>query len=329
MLILTKEDVRQALPMNETIAAMKAAFAAFSSGKADVPLRSRVQIPPHEATSLIMPAYFQDQNNEALAVKIVSIHPHNPGKDLPLIHAAVIVIEADTGRPIALLEGSALTAIRTGAASGAATDLLARADCRVAAIFGAGVQGKTQLEAVCMVRPIKTVWVYDPRGDSVHKFIQEIAGLGNIPTDIQAANSPEEAISQADVICCATTSTDPVFSDHHLKPDVHINGVGSYTPEMQEIPNETILRARLIVDSRQAALSEAGDIIQPIQEQIITERHIQAELGEIVVGEKPGRLDPNQMTLFKSVGLAVQDAAAAQLALQNAKQMGLGNLVTL
>ena len=156
-----------------------------------------------------------------------------------------------------------------------------------------------------------------------------MAGQGPIPNDLQPASDSQEVASQADIICCATTSQSPVFNDQHLKPGVHINGVGSYTPEMQEVPPETVQRAALIVDSRPAALSEAGDIIQPIRAGRITEDHIQAELGEIVLGDKPGRINANQITFFKSVGNAVQDAAAAQLALENASKMGLGQNVPL
>jgi ornithine cyclodeaminase len=324
MLILTREEVRQALPMVEMIAATKKAYAALSAGKAEVPLRSCLEIHPHEATSLFMPAYLHSDYGEALTVKIVSLFPHNTERDLPFIHAAVLVLRADTGQPLALLEGSSLTAIRTGAASGAASDILARPDSQVVGIFGAGVQSRTQLEAVCSIRPIQKVLIYDPRQDQVKKFINEMADQGPIPSDLRSADNSKEVISQADIICCATTSLSPVFSNKNLKPGVHINGVGSYTPEMQEIPPETVQRATLIVDSRPAALSEAGDIIQPIKDGLITEKHIQAELGEIVLGIKPGRTDADQIIFFKSVGNAVQDAAAAQLALENAQKKGLG-----
>jgi ornithine cyclodeaminase len=329
MLILSKEEVRQALPMSEMITATKDAFAALSSGKAEVPLRGHLSIPPHEGTTLFMPAYLQHDTGEALAVKTVSIFPHNLDRNLPLIHAAVLVLEADTGRPMALLEGGALTAIRTGAVSGAATDFLARSDSQVVGIFGAGVQSRTQLEAVCNTRPIQKVFVYDPQINLGEIFIQEMAGQGTIPSDLSLAKDPQEAVSKADVICCATTSNTPVFNDQHLKAGVHINGVGSYTPDMQEIPPETIQRSLLVVDSRQAALSEAGDIIKPIEEGRITAEHIQAELGEIILGDKPGRGDAKQITFFKSVGNAVQDAAAAQLALHNAQKMGLGQNIPL
>jgi ornithine cyclodeaminase len=324
MLILSREEVQQALPMEAMITATKNAYAAISAGKAVVPQRIHLPISPHEGMSLFMPAYLQHEGEEALAVKTVSVFPKNTGRNLPIIHGVVLVLEADTGRPAALLEGGSLTAIRTGAASGAGTDILARTDARVVALFGAGVQGRTQLEAVCTVRQIEKVLVYDPQPDTLHKFIDEMAGFGPVPADIKPAESPREAVSNADVICCATTSNQPVFDDQDLNAGVHINGVGSYTPQMQEIPSQTVQRAALFVDFRNAALKEAGDIIQAIQAGFIDERHIQAELGEVISGERPGRANADQITFFKSVGVAVQDAVAARLALENARHMGLG-----
>jgi len=328
MIILNASDVRKALPMKETIETMKQAFAAFSDGRAEVPLRARLRVPPHDALSLFMPAFIQDVQGEALAVKVVSLFPHNTQIGLPLIHAVVLVLEADTGRPLALVEGGSLTAIRTGAASGAATDLLARPNSRVAAIFGAGVQGRTQLAAVCSVRPIQTAWVYDVNPQRANEFIAEMAGQGPVPADLRIAANPSQAVADADVVCTATTTTAPVFEDADLKSGVHINGVGAYTPEMQEIPAETVARARVVVDSVSAAQAEAGDLIRAIQLGKITPDHIHAEIGEIVLGRKPGRASPTQVTFFKSVGIAVQDAAAARLALHNAQILGLGQQVS-
>lgn len=327
MIVLQADDVRKALPMDETIRAMKRAFASLSDGRAQVPLRAKLEVPAHEGESLFMPAFVDDAEGEALAVKVVSVFPRNVQQGLPTLHAAVLVLEASTGRPIALLEGGALTAIRTGAASGAATDLLARPDSQVAAIFGAGVQARTQLEAICTVRPIQTVWIYDLVPAMVDDFIAEMAGRGSIPADLRAATSSQQAVADADVICTATTSFKSVFADADLKPGVHINGVGSYTPEMQEVPAETVARALVVIDAREAALAEAGDLIQPIQQGIISKKHIHAELGEIVSGRKHGRTHSEQVTFFKSVGVAVQDAAAAHLAMQNAQAQGLGQQV--
>jgi alanine dehydrogenase len=335
MIILNAEDVRRALPMTQVVEAMKRAFAALSAGQAEVPLRARLPVPPYQAVSLFMPAFVDAGTNEhqdqALAVKVASIYPHNPERGLPLIFAAVLVLEPDTGRVMAMLEGSSLTAIRTGAAAGAATDLLAREDCRVAAIFGAGAQGRTQLEAICAVRSIQTAYIYDPDPQRLQKFIHEMEKNIAIRTNLRAANDPIEAVAQADILCTATTSTTPVFPDSALKPGVHINGMGSYTPEMAEIPAETVARARTVVDSRLSALAEAGDLIQPIRRGLISEQDTLAgaisELGEIVLGRRPGRESPTQITFFKSVGNAVQDAVAAQVALQNAIRQGLGQQI--
>lgn len=327
MLILTADEVRQALPMREAIEAMKHAYASLSDGKADAPLRTRLPIPPHNGLALFMPAYVQTDETEALAVKIVSIHPENPSHGLPYIHAAVVVLEANTGRAVALLEGGSLTAIRTGAGSGAAMDLLARKDSRTVAIFGAGVQGRTQLEAACAVREIESAWVYDANRESAEKFASEMAGRGRVPKDLRVAESPAQAAKEADIICTATTSTHPVFTDADVKSGAHISAIGSYTPEMQEVPAETVARAKVVVDSRSATLAETGDLLKPMQTGLFDESHIHGELGEIVLGRKSGRVSETEITYFKSVGIAVQDAMAAQLALRNAEKMGLGQKV--
>ncbi|MGD2157889.1 MAG: hypothetical protein PVG14_07090 [Anaerolineales bacterium] len=328
MIVLNAQEVYQSLPIVNAINAMKDAFAAFSNKNAEVPLRTHLPITPYNGVSLFMPAFVMDENREAFCIKAVSVYPDNVARDLPIINAAILLFEASTGRVLALLEGSSLTAIRNGAASGAATDHLARPDCHVAAIFGAGVQGRFQLLAICEVRPVKTVWIYDPNPKKTQKFIDEISEKDSIPSDLRAANSPEEAVADADLICTATTSSIPVFKNESLKPGVHINGVGSYTPEMQEIPSKTVQRARVVVDSREAALAEAGDIIQPIESKQISSSHIHAELGEIILDQKVGRSSRNQITFFKSVGIAVQDALAAQNAYQNALELGIGqNLI--
>jgi ornithine cyclodeaminase len=236
-------------------------------------------------------------------------------------------LEANTGKPIALLEGSSLTAIRTGAASGLATDILSRPDSHVAAIFGAGAQGRTQLEAICTVRTIEQVWVYDSSQKSAEAFMSELAGMDPIPHDVRIAKTSEEAIQQADIICTATTSISPVFDDSKLKPGVHISAIGSYTPEMQEIPSETMRRAHIVVDSLSATLAETGDLVIPIRAGLIKTEDIDTELGEILLGRKPGRKSPDEITLFKSVGVAVQDAMAAQVAMENAQKLGLGQTI--
>lgn len=324
MLLLTAADVRRALPMREAIEAAKKAFAALSAGRAQVPLRTRLPVSAEGAVSIFMPAFVSGEDDTSLAVKVVSLFPTNPDRGLPYIQAAVLVLEPETGRAVGLVEGSSLTAIRTGAAGGAAVDLLSRSDSRILAIFGAGAQGRTQAEAACAVRDIETIWIFDADSMRASTLAKELAGAGRAPSDVRVAVSPAQAVAQADVVCTATTSPTPVFADSDLKSGVHISAIGSYTPAMQEIPGETVSRARLFVDSRPAAIAETGDLIQPIRAGLFTQEHIQGELGEIVLGRCAGRQSPTEVTLFKSVGVAVQDAVAATLALSNARRLGLG-----
>lgn len=321
MLILKAEDVKTTVPMKEAIEAMKKAYASLSDRSAVVPQRIHLSIPDKNAISLFMPAYMKNNDDEALAVKVVSLFPNNPARGLAYIQAAVLVIESDTGRAMALLEGSTLTAIRTGAGSGTSIDLLARKDSKVLAIFGAGPQGKTQLEAACAVRDIEKVFIYNPTQAKAEKFVEEMSAIHK---NIHMAKNPQEAIEQADIICTATGSKQPVFDDKDVKAGTHISAIGAYTPEMQELPIETVARSKIVVDYYDTVISEAGDIVKAMQANLITEKNIHAELGEIVLGKKVGRENDNEITFFKSVGNAVQDAVAAQVALKNAKKMNIG-----
>lgn len=324
---LSANEVRQALPMAEAIAGMKAAYAELSTGRAVAPLRAHLGIPDHGGTTLVMPAFLPEAS--ALAVKIVSVFPRNAARGEPVIYGLVLVLEAGSGRPLAILEGGALTAIRTGAASGAATDILARPEASVAALIGSGVQARTQLEAICTVRPIREVRLYGVNRQQAAEFAAEMAGRGPIPPTIHLTDSPDEAVQGADVICAATSSATPVFNGRSLSPGAHVNAIGAYLPSMREVDTETVRRSLVVVDARTAVLAEAGDLIIPIQAGEIEAGHIHAELGKIVAGQKTGRTSPQQITFFKSVGLAVQDAMAAQIALRNAEAAGLGKEIEL
>lgn len=325
MIFLSAADVRRALPMKEAIATQKRAYAALVTGEAALPLRTAVTIPAQDAVILFMPARVSTD----LGAKIVSVFPNNAQKGLPMIHGVVIMLDAETGQPAAVMDATYLTALRTGAASGAATDILARPDAATAAIFGAGVQARTQLEAVCTVRSIKRAWIYDRNTESAERMAAELAGRDPIPTDLRVAKSPREAVTEADIICTATTSTTPVYDGRDIKPGTHVNGIGSYTPTMQENDAELVRRALVVIDSRESALAEAGDLIIPLHAGIIGEDHIHAELGEIVVGRKPGRTSAEQITFFKSCGIAVQDVVAGGEVLRRAKEMNLGTKIAL
>ena len=323
MLILDREAVRRALPMEAAIEAMRQAFAAFCEGRAVVPERIHLDVERHEGVTLVMPAFVQGED-EALAVKVVSLFAGNQARGLARIQAAVLALEPDTGRPLAVLEGATLTALRTGAACGLATDILARPNARSVAILGAGVQARTQLEAVCCVRRVETVWVFDVEGARARAFADEMASLVR---DIETAATAAEAVREADIVCAATTSATPVFADEDICPGTHINAIGSFKPSVQEIPSATVVRSLVVVDSREAALAETGDLLIPIGQGLMSAEDIHAELGELVLGRKPGRTSPDQVTLFKSVGIAVQDAVAASHALRRARDLGLGEEV--
>lgn len=320
--ILSAADVRQALPMPQAIASMKEAFRQLSTGQVEMPLRGRLTIPDQEALALFMPAYLSESHE--LAVKIVSIFPHNPGRGQPMIYASVLVLDETTGRALALLEGTTLTAIRTGAAGGASAAVLARPEAKVLAVLGSGVQARTGCEAVCAVREIQEVRVYSPNQQHAEQFAQEMQE--KISAKIVLVNSPAEAVQPADIVYTATTSSTPTFNGADLRPGTHVIGVGSYTPAMQEVDFATVKNSLVVVDSRISAAAEAGELIQAAQAGH-TRPEDWVELGEIIEGVKPGRSSDTQITFFKSVGLAAQDVVAARLALRQAEQLGLGQLV--
>ncbi|NTV81295.1 MAG: hypothetical protein HGA24_07730 [Candidatus Aminicenantes bacterium] len=305
---IATEEILRKVTTAEAIRAVREALAELSTGRALVPDRTSLEIPELRTTALVMPAYIPRTGR--IGVKLISLCEDNPAKGLPLAQAVTVVMDAEDGAPLAVLDASYLTAVRTGAAAGVATDVLARRDARVAAIFGAGVQGRTQLEAIAAVRPIRKAFVIDVDRRAAAEFARDMgARLG---LDVEPAPSPE-ALREADIISTATTSVAPVFSDRDLKPGVHINAIGSSKPHVREIPGETVRRARVFVDQRRACLEEAGDLIIPLRQGLIREDHIRAEIGEVLAGLKPGRGSDDEVTLFKSVGNAVLDLAVANL----------------
>lgn len=322
--VLTGSDVRNSVTMRECIDVMKTAFELLSVGKSVVPQRLVMEIPPAAGRLLIMPSFVQKYQHAGL--KLVSLFHENPARGLPLIQAVMMLVDALDGRIRALLDGEVLTALRTGGASGLATDFLARKDAKIAAIFGAGVQAETQLTAICAVRPIKKVLVFGGNRKKAAVFTGRMRDRFEIPVSV--AKSPEQ-LREAQIICTATTSSNPVFSDAHIAAGVHINGVGAYRANMREVPGETVKRAKVIVDQRTACLTEAGDIAIPIQQCQIDEKHIFAELGEVVSGARKGRVSPDEITFFKSVGNAVQDLALAHHVFQTAEKLNLGQLIKL
>lgn len=262
--------------------------------------------------TLFMPAYLG--RTQDLGAKIVSFYGDNPRRGLPAISAVVLVFDSETGMPKALMDAGYLTALRTGAASGLATELLARRDATVLTIFGAGAQAPLQIDAIRCVRPIREVRVVSRRRESAQRLADQIQGV-----EVRVFEDRSAAVAGAHIIIAATTSTTPVFDGHDVEPGTHINGIGSYTPEMQEVDATVVQRAKIVVDSREAALAEAGDLIIPLRQKTIRQDQVYAELGEIVNGTKPGRTSDTEITFFKSVGVAVQDVAVARRVLRAAE----------
>jgi alanine dehydrogenase len=318
-LYLGGDDVRRALPMISAIEAMRSAFKDLASGAVDMPLRTRFAS-PGKGVVLIMPS--QSAGSARLALKLLTLYEGNRAAGLPLIQALVILIDTETGTPLSILDGAALTALRTGGASGVATDALARPDATVAAIFGAGVQARAQLEAVAAVRPLREARVFDPDKDAAASFARDMAPkLGIV---VRVASDTSSALRGADIVGTATTSRTPVFDDRDVADGAHINAVGVYQPEKAEIPPQTVCRARVIVDQREAALEEAGDLLQPLAAGLIGRDRFETELGDVLLNRAEGRRSASEITLFKSVGLAVQDLYAASLAYENALRAGFG-----
>jgi len=319
-LYLSADDVRRALPMSAAIAAMREAFTQLSNGQVTLPPRQHIAVPDEHGVALVMACHSAAQ--KLFSLKFITLFDQNRSKGLPLIQSLVILTDGTTGQHLAVMDGAALTAIRTGAASGLATQVLARPDAGIVAIFGAGVQARTQLEAVACARSIGTAYVYDPDAAAADRFAAEISRQLNLP--VERAASPKDALENADVVCTATTSSSPVFDDGDVNRGIHINAIGSYRPDVTEIPPATVCRARVVVDHRPSASEEAGDLLVPLKQGLITESHFHTELGEILAGKAKGRSSAAEITLFKSVGVAIQDLCAAARALENARRLGLG-----
>jgi ornithine cyclodeaminase len=329
MLILNASQVRQTLPMPAAVEAMKRAFLAISSGEADMPLRSHMDVAGGSGTSLVMPAHVVTEETDSLAVKIVSVIGSNPQKGLPRIIATILAIDPETGEPVALIEGTTVTAIRTAAASAAATDALARADSKTLAVIGAGVQAREHIAAIHCVRDVRRTFVVARDPAQAEHLVEDMSAADPAIRDITICESADEAVAQADIVCTVTTSAEPVFSPNAIRPGTHINAVGSYQPHTVEIPGETVKAARVFVDHRDSAMEEAGDLIQAIEAGLIDEAHVLGEVGEVLAGSVAGRRSDSDITLFKSVGCAAEDCLAASGVLARAMALGIGEEIDL
>ncbi len=319
--ILTAADVALCMGMRGAIEAMKTAFEQLSSGEAVIP--DRVSIASGDVgVSLFMPGYLPREGH--LAAKVVSVFGGNPSRGLPVIQGVVLVLDSGTGAPLAVMDGTHLTALRTGAASGLATDLLAVPEASVLTVFGAGPQARTQVEAIRAVRPISEIRLVSRSTTSAEAMAEELQDV-----DVRVMDDPGRAVRGAEVIATATDSHKPVFPGRATDPGVHVNAVGAFTPMMREVDGDLVARAKVVVDARAAVMSEAGDLVQAIDEGVFSIEDIHAELGEVVAGAVPGRESPEEITLFKSVGNAAQDVAIACRVLAEAERVGVGTVIEL
>jgi ornithine cyclodeaminase/alanine dehydrogenase-like protein (mu-crystallin family) len=297
---VTAGELNELLPMKAAVDALDAAFAAGSLPAA--PLRSRIETGTGDL--LLMPAV----GEAGAGVKLVTVNPSNPGRGLPLIHALYALFDAETLQPVALFDGGGLTGLRTAAVSGLATRYLARPECRTLVLFGAGVQASAHLEAMRAIRPIQRVMVVSRTEERALTLVAQAE-----ESDLTALVAEPGAVAEADLVCTCTTSAKPLFDGTMLQPGVHLNAVGAYRPAARELDTETVRRARIVVETREAALAEAGDLLIPIQEGAIDRTAIVADLSEVVNGA-PVRRGPEDTTLFKSVGVAFEDLAVARAA---------------
>jgi ornithine cyclodeaminase/alanine dehydrogenase len=321
-LILSRSDVASVLTMKECMTAVEMAFRELSEGTAIMPLRTAIA--PPDGLALYMPAYLKQMG--ALACKVVSVYKNNPSKyNLPTTIGKVLLQDPQTGNVVCIMDGGYLTAMRTGAASGVATRYLARKDKgQVAGIFGAGVQAKMQLWAIAEARELSKAFVYDLSEEAVKKFISEMGG--RLKLEIIPASGPDEVLN-ADILATATSSATPIFDGDKVKEGTHINGIGSHTPNTRELDSAIVKRSKFVGDSYEACFKEAGDIIIPVNAGEIPREHFYAELGDLITGKKPGRDNDSEITIFKSNGLAIQDAATAMLVFERALAAGIGSSV--
>jgi len=320
MLLIKREEIEKLIDMSEVIEAVEKAFLDFSMGKTICPKRLYMNV-KEDGFIFIMPAYIATL--EALGLKVVTQYLQNLKKGLPTVLASILLNDSETGKPIALMEGTYITALRTGAFSGVATKYLARKDSEIVCIIGAGAQAETQLWAMLTIlKNIKEVKVYDVISERAEKFADKMSRKWGI--DIKIMKNCEECIKGSDVIITATTSKNPVLDGDWIKEGTHINSIGWMGPEGRELDDKTIKKAKIIVDSREGVFSESGDIIIPLKSGIISEKDVYAELGEIVSGIKKGRINEKEITCFKTVGLAIGDIATAKLVYEKALKEGVG-----
>lgn len=323
MLVLSEKQVQSLIDIEELISTLEKAHVQYSTGKAVMPVRLVVPLPEIRGRITSMPGFLNV--DRALGMKVVTYFPDNPKGGLPAILATIMLFSAETGKLIATMDGSYITAIRTACASAMATKALANPQTPVLGILGAGVQARAHIEALTRVRSIERIRIYSPSGIGAPGIKKDMEPTVKIP--IEVARSAEEAVRDADLVATVTTAKQPIVNRQWLKPGAHINAVGSHRPDLREIDGATLACSKIVVDSREAIMAECGDILLAIKENNISSDSIHAEIGEVLAGVKSGRTSAGEITLYKSVGIAIQDVAAANLVYRKALELKIGTNV--
>ena len=323
VLFVSQEEVPGLLPMAGCIETMERALATLARGQAQQPLRSILWLPGKPGALGLMPASIEP--DRVLGVKVISFFHGNEGTELDTHQGAVLLFEAERGRLLAVIDATSITAIRTAAVSGVATKLLARADAQDLAIIGSGVQARTHLEAVLQVRKVRRVRVASQSPERAKRFADRESARRGVT--VEPVGSVREAVLGADIICTATSAKEPILEGAWISAGAHINAVGSSVPSARELDTAAVVRSRLYVDRRESTLNEAGDFLTPKKEGAIGDDHIVGEIGEVLTGKAPGRRSKDEITLFKSLGLAVEDVASARHIFEEARRTGKGRFV--
>jgi alanine dehydrogenase len=323
-IILNESDIRELAPIPDLIDVMESALAAFSAGQVNQPVRTSVEVGANRDFFGIMPASIHAP--AAAGAKLVTLFPGNGAKGLPTLFAVIVLLDSETGATAAVMDGRYITAARTAAVSAVAVKHLANT-AAVLAIVGSGVQARSHLEALCQVKPIREVRAWSPTQEHLARFVGDAVSIANV--QVRGAASAEAAVRGADVIVLATSSPTPVIESDWVDPGALVISIGAYRPDMREMDPELMARARVIGDSRAAALMEAGDVVHGIREGRFTAAHIVGELGEVILGRIIGRKTADEVVLFKSLGMAVEDIAVAQLAYTRAREQGKGREISL
>ena len=307
VLIVDQGQVRRLLPMGECIPLMAETLATLARGQALMPLRQVVALPDAVGALAAMPAHLSSP--PALGIKVITVFPGNHGTEYDSHQGAVLLFETGHGRLLAVMDASSITAIRTAAVSAVATQALARPDAARLALLGAGVQAASHLEAIALVRPLRQVRVWSRNPEHVQAFVARARSRGGI--EVEAAASARAAVEGADIVCTVTSSREPVLRGEWLRPGAHVNAVGASVRTARELDSAAVARSRVFVDRRESAQHESGDLLLARAEGAIGDEHLQGELGDVLIGRVPGRRSAEEVTLFKSLGLAVEDVAAA------------------